>query len=64
MIDIKPPVKKQNKFYEPYFSYKEIAQEMNCTVAYVQQIEKRALLKVAKVLRRWGYIKNDFIGKD
>ena len=64
MTDIKKPVKRQNKFYEPYFSYEEIADEIGVTRAAVQQIEQRALLKVGRALRLLGYIKNDFIGKD
>lgn len=58
----KPSQRKRNKqIYEPYFSYGEIAEELGITRAAVQQIEQRALRKIAKALILLGYIKDDFI---
>jgi len=57
----KQPIPRKKPVYEPYFSYAEIAEELGITRAAVQQIEQRALRKVAKVLVLLGYLKEDFL---
>lgn len=59
--DKKPPIKRKQNIYEPYCSYGEIAKEMGITHAAVQQIEKRALRKIAHALILMGYLKEDFL---
>lgn len=53
--------KRNLKVYEPAFSYGEIADELGITRAAVQQIEQRALRKIAKALVLMGYLKEDFL---
>lgn len=64
MIDansVKLQRKTRPQVYEPYFSYAEIADELGITRAAVQQIEQRALRKVARALVLLGYLKEDFL---
>lgn len=52
---------RHKKVYEANYSYDEIARELGISRVAVQQIEKRALRKVAKALVLLGYLKEDFI---